>query len=381
MRTGQIEPGGLVVDSRVPALDILRGLAASLIFVYHFFAISPFAPDCVAPTLRHIVLSFFGMGVPLFFALSGTSLYIGFFPRRHRPEFLSDFYYRRFFRIAPLFYFAAGVWVAIFHSRGAPIDGGRLFATATFLFNLIPGWHESYVGAGWSVGIEMLFYGIFPIFLVLAQDLLSSVFSWCLAVALSVVGYSALTQLSPAQNYPSLAFISHLGYFATGVLVYFCIRRTNTARLRTWRIQIENAGLLLALILIVYFLAGGLWTLVHISPPQSIARMFWAVPIGILIALACRLPADGRLLAPFVALGSWSYSVYLLHPIVLYFVFDYVRTFGHIEVPSAFRFTVVLVASFVVLVGSSFLSFRYIEQPFIRWGKMWCRRATARLAD
>ena len=107
------------LNGRRETLDALRGLAAVLIFVFHFFALYPSGTVPACGALNQVVLNYFAMGVPLFYALSGVSLYIGYFGKHSKPGFVQDFYLRRLFRILPLFYAAALGWFLIFYSRGA----------------------------------------------------------------------------------------------------------------------------------------------------------------------------------------------------------------------------------------------------------------------
>src|SRR4029078_7315847 len=37
------------------------------------------------------------------------------------------------------------------------------FVSSSFIFNIIPGEQEGFVWAGWTIGVEMIFYAVFPI--------------------------------------------------------------------------------------------------------------------------------------------------------------------------------------------------------------------------
>lgn len=76
---------------------------------------------------------------------------------------LKKFYIGRFFRIAPLFYLCISFYlIAMPLWYDTKIEVADLLANLTFSFGLIPGKHESIVWAGWSIGVEWIFYFLFP---------------------------------------------------------------------------------------------------------------------------------------------------------------------------------------------------------------------------
>ena len=186
-----------LLHGRLSTLDALRGFAALSIFIFHFFGLYPTKwPSSLAP-LDRIVVSYFGLGVPLFFALSGLSLYIGFFRQRISTNFLRSFFIRRFCRIVPLFYAAVIMSVAIFQSRGARQPLEDILITASLLFGLIPGRHESIVSAGWSVGVEVLFYLAFPLIVVFVTTRRRAQWFYVGACLLAFNAYAMLNRTLP----------------------------------------------------------------------------------------------------------------------------------------------------------------------------------------
>jgi peptidoglycan/LPS O-acetylase OafA/YrhL len=359
--------------SRIDALDALRGFAALLIFVFHYFALFPFARGALFEPMAGAVLNYFGMGVPLFFALSGLSLCLGFFEMRSSPLFLRQFFVRRFLRIAPLFYFATLVWVLIFGSRGVPPDPIQLISTVTFVFNLLPGLHESAVAAGWSIGVEMLFYASFPCVVTFVTGLRSALAFFAASSLVSVVSNRFLSRELPKSTYSGLSAAVHLHYFAAGIVAYFVVRAW-ASHASTRRHRRAAAGGMLALFVVasIWFLTSG--SLVGGLLDGALIRTAWALPIcGILVLGTLASPMT--IVRPFARLGEWSYSVYLLHPICLYFLFEYLKSNPSIDLNASTRFGTYFIVGLVGLLGLSALTFRFIESPFLRLGRRWSQSA------
>lgn len=148
----------------LPGIHGLRGVAALAVVLYHVVHIGGVSP----PNIFQIVGRDFGYGVHLFFILSAFSLMHSTEPRMNEPGWLPTYLIKRFFRIAPLFYFM----IAIFVVRGLfPVAGVDsligIVLNLTFMFGFVPS--SGLVWGGWSVGVEMIFYGIFPVLLLLIK--------------------------------------------------------------------------------------------------------------------------------------------------------------------------------------------------------------------
>jgi peptidoglycan/LPS O-acetylase OafA/YrhL len=103
-------------------------------------------------------LIFFTFAVPLFFVISAISLTISF---ENRKELKLKFYIRRFFRIAPMYYFA----IIIYNYNNNNIQIFSLLSNIFFVHGFYPLASNSVVSGGWSIATEMTFYVIFPFIL------------------------------------------------------------------------------------------------------------------------------------------------------------------------------------------------------------------------
>ena len=147
-------------DSLLPGIHGLRGLAAIGVVLYHLIHIAGLKP----PFAFDFISRDFGYSVHLFFILSAYSLMCSTELKVGQPNWLANYFIKRFFRIAPLFYLMIFSFVVVGSSR----DITNLILNLTFTFGLNPS--SGIVWGGWSVGVEMIFYLIFPIFLLLIRS-------------------------------------------------------------------------------------------------------------------------------------------------------------------------------------------------------------------
>lgn len=148
-------------DKLLPGIHGLRGVAAIAIVFYHIVHIAKIPiPESFA-----FVSSMFGMGVQLFFAVSAFSLMHSTEHTMHRAAWAAEYFVKRFFRIAPLFYciLPGMVLWQLIKPHSLRVDFDVLLLNVTFAFGFAP-W-SSIVWGGWTIGVEMLFYVIFPVLL------------------------------------------------------------------------------------------------------------------------------------------------------------------------------------------------------------------------
>lgn len=160
------EPHGMR-ESRMPALDGLRGWAVLAVMFYHFAL--PFAQQSDGRASWAIlrVLLTGSYGVDMFFVLSGFLITGILLDSRNREGYFKTFYLRRLVRIFPLYYgvlavcFGALFWMPVFNQYVSKQAWLWLYgANFTHLagFDFTQGFAHF-----WSLAVEEHFYLVWPV--------------------------------------------------------------------------------------------------------------------------------------------------------------------------------------------------------------------------
>jgi exopolysaccharide production protein ExoZ len=258
------------------------------------------------------IIEFGNIGVQLFFLISAVTMCHMWEQRRDESARTLKFYTRRFFRIAPLFWFAIVFYTFLWHMTPGQhgLSGITLFditLTALFLHPFAVSAINSVVPGGWSIGIEMGFYAIFPI---LARLQGSRILMCGLAMylLLGLAGTAICERLGSGEQYSTFlyySFLTQLPIFPIGMFVYSLTHRGPDRKL----LQISA---IVALWLLVAFIGKFEFHL-------TARPFFWCevFMLALLVASSVRWNLRSSILAFF---GRLSYSIYLFHFAVLYFL-------------------------------------------------------------
>ncbi|GAA3662929.1 hypothetical protein GCM10022224_028670 [Nonomuraea antimicrobica] len=301
---------------RLAGLDGIRGLAALFVVLHHCWLLSfPGFPVNGAPAWTGWLL-YGHFAVVVFIVLSGFSLAVS--PARSGWRLGSGrtFFQRRAWRILPPYWaalaFSLVIAWAVIPQPGQQAPTGKSVVVYGLLLQDVFG-SPSPNGALWSIAVEAQLYLVFPLMLLVLRRMGAAVMLG--AVTALVVAVGALAPAVPAVDLlmrltPQFAALFALGAVCAGVVN----ARERTARL-PWH-WFALAAALPALLLVV--VAGPVWV---------VGNFFWVdLAVGpaaglLLVAVATGRPAPlVRLLdtAPVRRLGSFSYSLYLIHsPIVV----------------------------------------------------------------
>jgi len=352
---------------RLEFLDSLRGLAAIYVIVYHMLHIPQ--PNLEAPRWAFHVAHWGGTGVTLFFVVSAFSLFYTM-PLRLKEERPSlSFYLHRLCRIAPLFY----LWIVLSLMRDRLLFSvshplWSILATGGFVFNFIPGFQEGIVWAGWTIGVEILFYALFPL---IYRRVRSVWEAWtlvlvCVSAWMLFQPLIAHLPLAAELKKPLLSqwfFLRHLPIFAYGAVCYFLLRDRIASEVGK---RLRSVGLFLVPLVASAYMA----TISGWLGKGFADAYYWQGFIygSLLVALALN-PLKLIVNGVTCYLGKLSYSLYLNHPTVVLLLSPVYRKIytAAPNVSVAFLASYALTLAIVVAVSS--VTYRFVEEPGIRLGK------------
>ena len=356
---------------RLDFLDALRGLAAVYVIAYHLIYIP--SPNLAVPAWARLWAVNGGTGVTLFFVISAFSLFYTTRARfKQRLPWVS-YAMHRLFRIAPLFY----LWIVltivrdhfIFH---AAHPWWEIAASAGFVFNFIPTHQEGFVWASWTIGVEMLFYVVFPFLYVRVKNVTGAI---ALAIGLMlawmfiqvVIDYLKIGPAASASMHQWF-FPRYLPEFSMGAVAYFLLR-DHVPRL-TQNSQLAGALGLLLTLAATYTYVAIMQNMGQLGLPDN--RYAKAICCLLLVIGLSLRELKALVNKATVFLGKISYSIYLAQPTAILLLEPvykriYAATSGGMAVSIAFVGCFLL--TLAVVIPFAALTYYLVEKPGIKLGK------------
>ncbi|WP_454876728.1 acyltransferase family protein [Pseudomonas farris] len=357
LQVAEVKPLGAKKPG-LEGLNSLRGIAAVLIVIFHVLGIH----GLKIPPQLSFVPAYFGLGVPLFFVISAFSLFLSTTSRVGKEGWLSSYAIRRFMRIAPLFYFVATFYLIYIPLQfGSYIAPMSYFGTISLLFNLMPGQHESMVWAGWTIGVEVLFYILVPYLLIFVKNIYVSMVAVLAAIALSTVFYKFYLGASYPAGYAYMSFMGSIGVFFFGVFGFFLYSVLKGRE----HVRVIGYILLFLALLLTWGVVEKEQTLVSIIGNRS---NLWALVFVMLVVSQCLAPVFAITNPLFSYLGRLSFGLYLCHPPLVY-VLKPVYGYFYQYLGDGFAFVCSATVTLLILVPIAKLMNILIEEPGIRLGE------------
>ncbi|MBC7805142.1 MAG: acyltransferase [Akkermansiaceae bacterium] len=351
------------------SLDLWRGFAAILVVLFHCIANITSEPARAQNTNFFVDFCLWGdVGVSLFFVISGYCISAAAANTMDRGQQTRQFLVARLRRIFPtylasLFLFILAAGMAWFAQRSGTIGTSKLaemFTSLTprlvltnSLLIQVPLKEESITLVSWSLCYELSFYAIVAV----------SIFAfrkqgWQVMVkALHCVTLIALTIATFAPQWASFPFDRWI-CFGEGVLLFDMLCGQPWAN-RTR----QGRGFLLVVISLV---SGLVATKVFYAGEGYHAA--WNVAIGSVFAVVLyylhpfdRKVKQTKLLSGIFFVGSISYSVYLIHVLVIGLFRQIAKK---IQVPIHW-FGLEMAAELIVIFVASYIFYRLVESRFM----------------
>ena len=353
-------PAGVRGGSRaLPSIQILRAVAA-LGVLFHHTAHEVAAKTGVTVPFGELVVG--AGGVDLFFVISGFVMVYASERLFAQPGATRIFFLRRLARIVPLYWAATAIlvgYVYVAHRIFPPPFITTEGVVASFLFIPYPlpnGLMAPVHALGWTLNYEMFFYAVFAVAIALPRR--AAVF------AISAL-FAALVTLGLAVTLPQ-----PFAFWFSPIILEFCFGMLIArAYLDGKRLSLWNALLLTLAALGAYVISA------CTGPFVAWRWLEWGVPGAMLVAaftLVKRPPPAGPVSRAMGFLGDASYSLYLVHAIVIPAVR---RVMPALDTPlMPWLYALALIGGSIAAAACSYLWF---ERPITRALQRWIGRNQA----
>jgi peptidoglycan/LPS O-acetylase OafA/YrhL len=347
------------------SLDSLRAVGLILIFAHHF-----------VPPRYYILFGWIGLWI--FFALSGFLITDSLLKMKTLAvgEYFRRFYAKRIFRILPAFAVFFSISIAlyfIFPRQGFAKDWHLeryWIYLVTFTFNHYPPTGSQWFSHLWSLSLEEQFYVIWPwlVFFLPANWLKMIAPCW-------IIVAPALRLILPwfFGNLPTQTWlVCQADAFAIGGCIAIFRDHLPGPRQSKKLLWIMTA-VVIVIGLVNYFAgasaAGSYWRTLGLPHGGEFNYQYvWCYSLiniwaAVLILCCLQRTAPAFLnFPPLVFLGRISYSAYLAHLPLLGIYRYFLRPINAFTL----RGFLIFVVWFVNVILVAWLSFRFIEQPFLR---------------
>lgn len=365
-------------DLHSPQIAAIRGLAIAGVVQCHYLAL-PGVYDAfsVASPIGE-ALTACGGGVDLFFVLSAFLLTRGLLRRRLEPNATLDFYRRRALRILPAYWlliacgFAlapllanAGCWAAWLWG-GSYSPGVYLAFLQNWLIGVDGIWRANFFAHTWSLAVEEQFYLVIPLIVIGADRRRSTM----IAVVAIVTG-PAIRMIVGADVSIQAAYcwpIARMDAFGWGMLaaLFACARPDLLPKIPARGLAAGSMTLFAVFGAVAHPAIKG-----NVEALSIYLAVIDALAAALVLATAAAShgsPLERRLPHRWLAwMGERCYSIYLFHNAF----FGLAMLAANIVWPDGGLSAQLLatLSAFVGLLYFADLSYRWIEQPLIAFGR------------
>lgn len=337
-------------------LDHIRALAAFMVFSWHFVTFDNFHMSS-ATVFPFSILTEGHTGVALFMTLSGylfAKLLSG-----KEIDYLS-FMRNRALRLLPLLLIVLLIVGVRHYFNGGDPSAYLKSVFAGLLKPTLP-WIAT---GGWSIVVEFHFYLILPVLLYCSK---TSKYTLPAFLLFAVLGrYFLYLYLGEIQTLSYWTIVGRIDQFVLGIVFFQC------------RDSIKNRHGLAVAVLIAFALfywyfesLGGFLAYPTYPSPSPLWVFMTTVEgasYGLLIAWYDNSFKHSRsFLSRFIAaIGTYSYSIYLLHFFLFAHMAEAVNRYLY-ELSNVYVALSFVPLAFLCMVPIGYLSFRFLESPFLRY--------------
>lgn len=345
--------------TRYVALDHVRALAAFLVFSWHFLRFGntqPLVQNEFVPLFPFSIIDEGHTGVALFMALSG---YLFAKLLDQKSVDYRAFFWNRAVRLAPLLVFVLMIVAGVNYSNGISLKDSALATAKGIVTSDLP-------NGAWSIIVEVHFYILLPLLLwMLRRSIL-----WLVGVLLVALCMRGLIhhQYGEVQSFAYFTLFGRIDQFVLGMMAW---------PLRRYFAEQHLLAIVTAIAFTLFYwyfdTIGGF----RQNPSYPSPDMLWivlptieGVAYAILVAWYDNsFVPSARGVSGFVGrIGEYSYSIYLLH---VFFTLGIIAFLQESGAPIQ-NFYICLAWSlffFLLMMIPGYMSYRFIESPFLRLRK------------
>ncbi len=343
--------------NRFETIDGLRGFLAISVFIHHSNVWYNYLQSDVWQSPDSRLFAQLGQtGVTLFFMISSFLFVNKLLEFKYREFNWQSFFVKRFFRLVPLHFFVVSIiFFLVFLNSNWMIHSSyfgllksilRWFGFGLIGLGDINEMDASIINAGvlWSLSYEWLLYFSLPIVALLVKNIKPSLFY----VVIGAGFIAIVVHFKTLEWHHMLSFLG--GAIAPIVLKY-----------NTRKINFNHP--IFSLLIVVLLLL----TFSYFSSTKNISKLFVSI-VFTLVALGNDFFGILRK-STLKFLGDISYSTYLCHGIILYVGVNYVWGIDQLKQFSSMQYMLFVFTIAPVVVLSSFVTFYFVEKPFMKIGQ------------
>lgn len=329
-----------MVNKQLDALTGTRGFAAILVVIFHF------ALNVIPDGLLSDFFANGNLAVSYFFTLSGFIMCYTYYSQRVG---YSSYMKKRIARIVPLYLFALLLTIALLSTY--PDGFGKQLVLNTFLLQAyFPDYALTLNGPGWSLSVEMFFYLLFPLFIIMYRynEKGFAVFAILFYIISQALHLWLIAIYKPEYGSGLHEFVfyhpvMHLSQFLIGMAGYYLFS------------HIQSIHKYLSPVVLFLIIAACVLYLPLSKHNGLLAPLFVLFIVGVATSRKSLLATR-----PLVYFGEISYGIYILQMPVFMALQKLNDTALHLS------YGYFLMLFFVALLLFSALCYRFVEKPLRR---------------
>ena len=333
------------MSGKIEGIQVARALAAIGVMLSHSALIVNAIPDS-KKIIIPFIYSYGGMGVQLFFVISGFIIAKVLDAKRDDTR---SFFIKRIFRIYPAYWLVT--FAAIYLHQTWQISFHRIYPHPDFILKSLTLWPipaAPFFQVGWTLEHEIIFYLIAGLLVPLAG-------LYAVMVAFTVLGVAGMIGVAFIPGFWGYNVVSEMNlYFAAGMAIY--VFQNSLEKIHWGAAALGSVVVLVLYVALRPYTAGSTFVLFQVP---SLIIVFLLLCVSLM-----NMPAQkGVIWRILVWCGNISYSLYLTHWIVYRVIRQWQSQPFIADNPELLRWAGIA-ASFLL----AWVMYKFVEQPSISIG-------------